>query len=68
MLTYLLHGRNFPLGKKLIKMKTIITTIAAVAALTAGAFAVPAVTGATTTPVVVAADEQTVTLDVSGLR
>ncbi|MDE0861243.1 MAG: hypothetical protein OSA93_13850 [Akkermansiaceae bacterium] len=49
-------------------MKTIITTIAAVAALTAGAFAVPAVTGATTTPVVVAADEQTVTLDVSGLR
>ena len=40
-------------------MKTIITTIAAVAALTAGAFAAP---------VVVAADEQTVTLDVTGLK
>ena len=54
-----MHGRNFPLGKKPTKMKTIITTIAAVAALTAGAFAAP---------VVVAADEQTVTLDVTGLK
>lgn len=50
-------------------MKTIITMIAASAALTAGALAAPAVTdvsGATTE--VVAADEKTVTLKVTGLK
>lgn len=50
-------------------MKTIITMIAATAALTVGALAAPAVTnvsGATTE--IVAADEKTVTLKVTGLK
>lgn len=50
-------------------MKTIITMIAATAALTVSALAAPAVTdvsGATTE--IVAADEKTVTLKVTGLK
>ena len=50
-------------------MKTIITMIAASAALTAGALAAPAVTDVSgATNEVVAADEKTVTLKVTGLK
>ncbi|MDA7649231.1 hypothetical protein N8580_02730 [Akkermansiaceae bacterium] len=42
--------------------------LAAFAVMIGGALAAPAVIGATTTIEVVAADEQTVTLDVSGLK
>jgi hypothetical protein len=49
-------------------MKTTITMIAACAAFTAGAIAAPAVIGATASSEIVAADEKTVTLEVSGLK
>ena len=49
-------------------MKTTTTMLAAFAVMIVGALAAPAVIGATTTIEVVAADEQTVTLDVSGLK
>ncbi|MEJ6717515.1 MAG: hypothetical protein ACJAT6_001340 [Akkermansiaceae bacterium] len=49
-------------------MKTTITMIAACAAFTAGAFAAPAAIGTTSTSEVVAADEKTVTLEVTGLK
>ena len=49
-------------------MKTTITMIAAFAAFTAGAIAVPVVTTTTTQAEVVAADEKTTVLAVTGLR
>ncbi len=48
-------------------MKTKITMIAAFAVLSAGAMAAPGAAGITQTAEVVAADEKTVTLVVSGL-
>jgi hypothetical protein len=49
-------------------MKTTITMIAAFAAFTAGAVAAPVVTTTTTQAEVVAADEKTTVLAVTGLR
>ena len=49
-------------------MKTKITMIAAFAVLSAGAIAAPVAAGLAQTAEVVAADEKTVTLDVSGLK
>jgi len=49
-------------------MKTKITMIAAFAVLSAGAIAAPVATGVAQTAEVVAADEKTVTLEVSGLK
>ncbi len=49
-------------------MKTTTTMLAAFAVMIGGALAAPAVIGAATTIEVVAADEKTVTLDVSGLK
>jgi len=49
-------------------MKTKITMIAAFAVLSSGAIAAPAVVGIGGAAEVIAADEKTVTLEVSGLR
>ena len=49
-------------------MKTKITMIAAFAVLSVGAMAAPAATGVAKTAEAVAADEKTVTLEVSGLK
>jgi hypothetical protein len=49
-------------------MKTKITMIAAFAVLSAGAMAAPAVNGVAQAAEAVAADEKTVTLEVSGLK
>ena len=49
-------------------MKTKITMIAAFAVLSSGAIAAPAVVGVGGADEVVAADEKSVTLEVSGLR
>jgi hypothetical protein len=49
-------------------MKTKITMIAAFAVLSAGAMAAPAASGVAQTVEAIAADEKTVTLEVSGLK
>jgi len=49
-------------------MKTKITMIAAFAVLSAGAIAAPVAAGIAQTAEIVAADEQTITLAVSGLK
>ncbi|MGJ8695896.1 MAG: hypothetical protein ACSHYF_06225 [Verrucomicrobiaceae bacterium] len=63
-----MDGEIISRPQQLSKMKTITTMLAASVALTVGALAAPAVIGATTAPEVVAADEKTVTLEVTGLK
>ena len=60
--------RNSPTDQTNKKMKTKITMIAAFAVLSAGAIAAPVAAGVAQTAEVVAADEKTVTLEVSGLK
>ena len=62
-----MEGISLPPQNKEI-MKTKITMIAAFAVLSAGAIAAPAVAGVAQTTEVVAADEKTVILEVSGLK